>query len=345
MAIIKKLYEYTYAHTNRVTIDLTLAENPLGPAPKVMQAIANAANKVNEYPREGQRLIELLAKYHKIDVDNIMLGAGANQLIEDVFKVYALNAGIVMPSATFPEAIGSITTLGGYAKTVPLKGDFSLDLEGLLSGIEPGIALIHLCNPNNPTGIWHKPDELLALADRATVPLFVSEVGTDFIGDSLINYDLHPNIIVVRSFSKSYGLAGLRIGYVVAAKERIVYLKKRLRSYSVNSLAIAAAIAALEDQEYLHSSIEFILKEKAYLMDRMSILGFEIVPSQGQTFIAKVPKRFSNASDFCDIIAQSGIAVINCSLYEGLEQYIRVSPQKHEVNEKYISILARILRD
>lgn len=342
MTIIQKLFNYTYAHTDRTAIDLTFSENPLGASPKAIQAIIQTAHNIHAYPSHEQDLVDLLAAHHKIDSNNIILGAGANQLIDDALKTYALNKGIVVPSATFPESIASITTLGGFAKTVPLKPNFNLNLEDMLSAIDSEIALIHLCNPNNPTGIWHKPAELLTLADRSSVPLLISEVGADFVGESLMNYRLHPNIIIIRSFSKSYGLAGLRIAYVVSTKEKISYLRQRLRSFGVNSLAISAAIAALQDQEHLHLSISFILKEKAYLMKAMSTLGFEVIPSQGQTFIAKIPEHFQSASDFCHRVARYGISVVDCSLYPGLELYIRISPQMHEINEQFISTLAKL---
>jgi len=344
MAIIKKLYEHTYACTNRSVIDLTLSENPLGPSPKAIVAITKALSGINNYP-SGEELIKALAAHHNISGTNIIVGAGANQLLEDILKIYALNQGIIVPSVTFPESVACITTLGGYAKTVPLKADFTLDLKALFTALEPDIALIHICNPNNPTGIWHNSRELISLADNLTVPLLISEVSADFIGDSILNHAIHENIIVVRSFSKAYGLAGLRVGYIVASEERINYMKRRLGSYRANSLGIAGAIAALRDSEHLNSSVNYLLQEKLYLMDSLKALGFEVITSQGQTFIAKVPKYFSNATTFCQTIAKHNMAVVNCSLYEGLEQYIRIAPQKHHINKQFILTLTKIIRD
>ncbi|WCR56958.1 pyridoxal phosphate-dependent aminotransferase [Rickettsia asembonensis] len=274
-----------------------------------------------------------------------MVGAGANQLLEDVLKIYALNQGIIVLSVTFPESVACITTLGGYAKTISLKTDFTLDLKALLTGLEPDIALIHICNPNNPTGIWHSPRELISLADDLTVPLVVSEASADFIGNTILNHAIHKNIILVRSFSKAYGLAGLRMGYIVASEERINYMKRRLGSYRANSFGIAGAIAALQDSEHLNSSVNYLLQEKLYLMDSLKALGFEVIPSHSQTFIAKIPKYFSDATTFCQTIAKYNMAVVNCSLYEGLEQYIRIAPQKHHINKQFILTLTKIIRD
>lgn len=342
MTDLKNSYSHTYATTQRAAVDLSLSENPLGPSPRATEAIINAAGLLHLYPDEEKRLITLLAQHHDITEDMILLGAGANQLLEDYLKVFALNKSIVVPSATFPESVACMATLNGSVKIAPLHHDLSLNLDVLRKTCTSDTALIHLCNPNNPTGIWTECSQLSELAKLSPVPVLVSEAGADFVGQTIINRSLHPNIIVVRSFSKSYGLAGLRVGYSVASPEKIAQMKSNLRSYRVSSLAIAAAIAALQDQEHLQKSKAYILREKTWLMNEMCALDFEIVPSQGQTFIAQVPKKFVNASQFCAIAKQHGMAVVNCSLYPGFDQYIRISPQKHVINKKFILILKKI---
>lgn len=342
MTTLKNSYSHTYATTQRAIIDLSLAENPLGPSPNAIQAIMSAAKKSHIYPNDEETLISLIAQHHKIAQDMILLGAGANQLLEEYLKVLALNKNIVVPSATFPESVACMSTLNGSVKRVPLCCDLSLNLKAMLQACTFDTALIHLCNPNNPTGIWTAYDQLLELADLSPVPLLISEAQADFVGKTIIREPLHPNIIVVRSFSKAYGLAGLRIGYSIASPKVIATMKSNLRSYRIGSLAIAAAIAALKDQEYLEQSIVYILQEKAWLMREMSALGFKIVPSQGQTFIAQVPNKFDSADHFCSIAKEYGMAVVNCSLYPGLDQYIRISPQQHAVNKEFILILKKI---
>ncbi len=342
MITLKNSYSHTYATTQRATIDLSLSENPLGPSPKAIEAIKDAAGKSHLYPDEEKTLIALIAQHHNIAEETILLGAGANQLLEDFLKVFAIGKNVVVPSATFPESIACMTTLQGYVKTVSLHDNFSLNLDGLLKAFTPDTGLIHLCNPNNPTGIWTESNQLLQLAELSSVPILVSEAGADFVGQTLIERSLHSNIMVVRSFSKAYGLAGLRIGYGIASAEMIATMKSNLRSYRVSSLAIAAAIAAMQDQEHLRKSIAYILQEKAWLMREMSALDFKIVPSQGQTFIAQVPKKFRSANYFCAIAKQYDMAVVNCSLYPGLDQYIRISPQKHIINKKFVLILKKI---
>lgn len=342
MTHLENSYSYTYATDQRAAVDLSLSENPLGPSPKATDSIIKAAEILHLYPDKEKTLITLLAQHHDIADDMILLGAGANQLLEDYLKVFALNKSIVVPSATFPESVACMATLNGSVKVVPLHCDLSLDLYALRETCTSDTAFIHLCNPNNPTGIWTECGQLSELAKVSPVPLLISEASADFVGQTMINRSLHPNIIVVRSFSKAYGLAGLRIGYSIASPEKIAQMKSKLRSYRVSSLAIVAAIAALQDQEYLQKSIAYILQEKAWLMNEMRALDFKIIPSRGQTFIAQVPKEFGNADHFCNIAKQYDMAVVNCSLYAGLDQYIRVSPQKHIINKKFILILKKI---
>lgn len=326
----------TYAIQERAGIDLTLSENPLGPSPEAVQAILRAAHKTHLYPHEEKALIAQIAAHHNISEETILLGAGANQLLEDYLKIYALGKTIVVPAATFPESVGCMAWLQGEVKRVPLNPDFTLNLEGLCQ--VGNAALLHLCNPNNPTGIWC--DQIAELA--LSIPLLISEAGADFTGKTLISRDMPPNLIVVRSFSKAYGLAGLRIGYSVAAPEITKAMQCLLRSYRVTSLAIAAASAALSDQAHLRKSIAYILQEKNWLMEEMARLHFEVIPSQGQNFIAQVPPRFQNAHHFCAAARQRGIAVVNCALYAGMERYIRISPQKKEINQKFIKTIGEI---
>jgi histidinol-phosphate aminotransferase len=344
MTTLKNSYSHTYATMQRAIIDLSLSENPLGPSPHAIKAIINDAGKSHIYPNDEKTLIALIAQYHNIAEDMILLGAGANQLLEEYLKVFALNKNIVVPSATFPESVACMSTLNGSVKTVPLCSNLSLNLNEMLKACTSDTGFIHLCNPNNPTGIWTECIQLLELAELSPVPLLISEAGADFVGKTIINRSLHPNIIVVRSFSKAYGIAGLRIGYSVASPGVIATMKSNLRAYRVSSLAIVAAIASIQDQEHLQQSIAYILQEKAWLMREMSALDFKIVSSQGQTFIAQVPNKFDSADHFCTLAKEYGMAVVNCSLYPGLDQYIRISPQKHVINKKFILTLKTIQR-
>lgn len=343
MTHLQHSYSQTYATLERLAIDLTLSENPLGPSPKVLEAIVYAAKKIHLYPQEEDNLICLIAKHHNIAKESILLGAGANQILEDYLKVLALGKELVVPAATFPESVACMTTLQGYVKRVSLDSNLNLDLNGLLYACNSNTGCIHICNPNNPTGIWIESERLLKLAKNAFVPLLISEAGADFVRKTMIQSHLPSNIIIVRSFSKAYGLASLRIGYSIASPELIALMKKNLRSYRVSSIAIAAAIAALHDQNHLHRCITYLLQEKTWLMRELHSLGFKVVPSQGQNFIAKVPDQFGTADYFCAVIKHYGAAVMNCSLYPGLHEYIRVSPQKHKINKKFILILKQIM--
>lgn len=332
----------TYARTKRAAIDLSLSENPLGPSPKALKAIKNALRNAHIYPEGEEKLVALIAQRHGIPEESVLLGAGANELLEDYLKVFALGKNIVVPAATFPESVACMDALQGSVTRVPLEANLGLNLEALLDACRRDTSLIHLCNPNNPTGIWTEENALLKLAECSPVPLLISEAGADFVGKTMIARDMPKNCIIVRSLSKAYGLAGLRVGYSVAAPEIIAKMKSNVRSYRVNALALAAAIAAIEDQEHLEKSIAYCMRQKKWLMRAMRDLGFLAVPSEGQNFVAKVPESFSDAAHFCKAAKRVGIAVVDCSLYPGMSDYIRISPQKMGVNKKFILILKTI---
>lgn len=333
----------TYAIAKRAKIDVTLSENPLGASQGVIRAIRRAATASHQYPVDEKQLIARIAGHHGISEECILLGAGANGLLEDYLQVLALGKNIVAPTATFPESVTRMDILQGTVSEVPLNPDLSINLTGLLEACSLKTSLIHLCNPNNPTGMWSATEEIIRLAEQSPVPVLVSEAGADWIGRTAIQQKMPENLIVVKSFSKAYGLAGLRIGYSVARPHVITRMKSSLRSYRVSSLAIAAAIAALEDPEHLQRSVAYNDREKAWLMKAMSRLGFDVVASQGQHFMAKVPKQFRDADHFCAMAREHGIAVVNCSLYSGLHHYIRVSPQKHKTNQMLILHLKNLL--
>lgn len=338
------MYNHTYATAERVVIDLRLSESPLGPSPHVVHAIIRAAEKSHFYPHEEKELIECIAQYHHIDPSTILLGAGANQLLEEYLKIFALGKSIVVPAATFPESVACMATLRGSVKRVALCDNFSIDLETLLHACTLDTGFIHLCNPNNPTGIWTSIKDLVRLAECSPVPILISEAGADFVGRTMVHPSLHSNLIIVRSFSKAYGLAGLRIGYSISSPQIVKTMKSHLQSYRMSSVSIVAAMAALQDQDHLQKTIAYALQEKAWLMREMGALDFTVVSSDGQSFIAKVPEAFVNAGHFCAVAERHGVGVVNCALYPGFEQYIRVCPQRHEVNEQFVLVLKTIIK-
>lgn len=329
----------TYAVKKRMQIDLSLSGNPFGPSPNAVEAIKEHSHLSHFYPMEEELLIRLIAKHHHLPEDSILLGGGANELLEDYLKVLALRKHLVVSTATFPESVSCMKILEGEVDEISLNDDLSLNLEKMLKAVQPHTAFIHLCNPNNPTGIWTDSACLMELADHSPVPLLISEAGADFVGKTLLNHPLHPNMIVVRSFSKAYGLAGLRIGYSVAHPEIIAVMQSRLRSYRISSIAMIAAIAAIQDQNHLQKSIDSIMNEKRWLIDEIEALNFKVVPSQGQNFIARVPNKYGDAKRFCKIAKHYGVSLVDCSLYRGLEHYVRITPQRRDINNKFINIL------
>lgn len=338
-------YLNTYGIKEKNAIDMTLSENPLGCSRKVHFALKKYLNKLHQYPGDLElQLRQKLASKFDIPEEMVHVGDAANGLLEDVIKIFGQGKNIVCPMASFPEPIYAVSSFGGTCTLIPLDTNFSINLDALANNIKENTALIYLCNPNNPTGIYINSEKILDFAAKIKCKLLVSEASVEFVqGKTLINKEIPKNLIIVRSFSKAYGLAGLRSGYLIAAPEIIYELKCNTRSYKLSGAAAVASMAALEDDKFLQKSLTYIEKEKTYLINEMLRLGFVVLPSDAQNFIAKLPEKFINATEFTNAAKLRGIAVVDCTRY-GLERYIRVSPQQHKINKKYINALNQIIR-
>ncbi|MEN9653955.1 MAG: hypothetical protein RL235_67, partial [Chlamydiota bacterium] len=264
-------------------------------------------------------------------------------LLESFLKLYLIEKKrVVIPTGNFPESVSAVHSLGGVVDGILLEANTqAIDLDAMLQACCPTTtACVHLCNPNNPTGLWINLEQLLEFTTQvAPIPVCVSEANADFIGQTLISSSMPSNLVVVRSFSKAHGLAGLRVGYAVAAPEVIRRFKENTRNFRVSTLSQVAALAALDDVEHLRESVSYMLREKQRLMESMADFGFGVVASEGHTFIAKVPPCWGSADSLCSKLAQEKVAVVNCSIYPGLSEYIRIAPQSVETNDQFIAVM------
>lgn len=205
--------------------------------------------------------------------------------------------------------------------------------------IIPGIGLIYLCNPNNPTSILLNHQQILKLLPTYVV---ISEANAEFTEGTNIAKDMSEKLIVIRSFSKAYGIAGLRVGYMVSHPQTIKYIKERISRFRVSSIALKAALAAISDQEHLERSVQYIKQEKNILMHGMRKCGFNVIDSDANTFIASHFKEEIYAKDLIQIFKSYGILVVSCAIYPGLERFIRIAPNTNSINNKFLQIIKEI---
>ncbi len=328
-------------------IKLASNENPLGPSPEAIQAIKRFALRVNLYPDgEGYYLKKALSEKLGVREDNIILGNGSDEIVSLIVRI-ALRKGEEVITGDPSFLMYKIDTELNQGKVVPVPlKNFRLDLDGMKKAISSRTRLIFIANPNNPTGTIVKskqveqflrdlPPQILVIFDEAYCE-YVEDVDyprtIDFVRE-------RRNVIVLRTFSKIYGLAGLRIGYGVAKREIIDILNRARPPFNVNSLAQVAALASLKDENQVKRSRKLIKEEKRFLYPRLRELGLSFVPTQANFILIKVGKR---AKDIEEGLLKRGIIVRGMEGYN-LPQYIRVTIGTREQNEEFIKNFRTIL--
>ncbi|HTL79359.1 MAG TPA: histidinol-phosphate transaminase [Candidatus Babeliales bacterium] len=269
-------------------VRLSANENPYGPSPKSFQAITDSFSLACRYPDEHNNvLIDKLAKLNGVNHDQILLGDGSGEILKLCAETFTgpQNGKLVAADPTFEAILNNASANGAEVVKVPLTSSFQHDLPKMLSSAKAG--LIYICNPNNPTAsitpktelrefIATTPQQTMILLDEAYFHYADSPDYESVIG--LVKD--HPNLIVSRTFSKIYGMAGLRCGYCVAQKETIDRLRKNQMWDSVNCMALAAAIASLDDLDHVPNGQRLNREAKTFVTAELDKLGYQQIPSQ-----------------------------------------------------------------
>src|SRR6266571_5259141 len=269
-------------------VRLSANENPYGPSPKAFQAITDSFGLACRYPDEhNNMLIDKLAKLNGVNHDEILLGDGSGEILKLCAETFTgpQNGKLVAADPTFEAILQQASTNGAEVVKIPLTSTFAHDVPKMLSAAKAG--LIYVCNPNNPTASITPKDELrdfIAKSPPETM-LLVDEAYFHFADSP--NYESviplvkdHPNLIVARTFSKIYGMAGLRCGYCVAQKQTM----ERMRPYqmwdSVNIMALAAASASLDDPDQVSNGQRLNSEAKMFVISELATAGYKTIPSQ-----------------------------------------------------------------
>ena len=343
----KPLEELEREYGVKDAIKLASNENPLGPSPMALEAIRRSAEKLHRYPNSGSYdLCRHLAKRLNLKCENIVLGNGSDDLIAMLAKVL-LQPGdetvLPEPSFLFYEIV--IKSSGAIAVGVPLKTG-ETDLNGMLERISSKTRLIFLNNPHNPTGTLI-PKQALNPFIEALPPhivLVIDEAYIEFVRDrncpNSIDYLNSGKIVVgLRTFSKAYGLAGLRIGYGLMPVFLAELLHRVRQPFNVNSLAQAAAIAALEDQDFLKKTLQLVCDELEFLYRALDGLGLNYGRSEANFLLIQVGK---NADKIFEDLLRQGVIVRSMSSY-GYPDCIRVNVGLRHENIRLLEALEKIL--
>ena len=332
-------------------VKLASNENPLGMPESAKKAMAQAAEDLGRYPdSNGFELKNALAKKLNVSVEWITLGNGSNDILELTARAVAQEGDEVVFSkhafAVYPLATQAV---GGKAIEVPATSEYGHDLSAMLKAITAKTRLVFVANPNNPTGTFLTAAEIAAFLEKVPshVVVVIDEAYNEFLTpeqqyDAIAWVRQYPNVIVSRSFSKAYGLAGLRIGYGIA-QNNITDLLNRIRQpFNVNSLAQAAAIAALADVEFLKKCYELNRAGYLQLTRAFDQMGLKYLPSSGNFVLVKVGDT-PNAGAVVNLeLLKAGVIVRPVGNY-GLPEWLRISIGLPQENDAFIAALKKIL--
>lgn len=327
-------------------IKLASNENPLGPSPRALAAMKHVLNNIHLYP-DGNAfyLKRKLAEKLKLDPSHLILGNGSNEIIE--FVGHALlqpGAEVVMSQYCF--AIYPIVTrlFGATPVIVPAK-DYGHDLGAMLRAVTERTRVVFVANPNNPTGTLSSPGEILTIADQLPkqVLLVLDEAYIDFLDDPL---DLLPairsreraNLLLMRTFSKIFGLAGLRLGYGIGHRELIAGLEKVRQPFNINSIAQAGALAALDDQEHLERTRANNAAGLRFFESACRDLKLEFVNSAANFILVRV----GDGGRIFDQLQKLGVIVRPMAGYN-LPEWVRISIGTPAENQRCLEALRKVL--
>lgn len=328
-------------------VKLASNENPLGPSPKAMEAARRALGEANWYPDGGsKRLREVLAERGSVRPEEVFVGLGSSEIIDLASRVL-LRPGLdgITSEGSFTLFAIAIRAAGANLVQTRLK-NYGFDLDAIAAAVNPRTRVIYIANPNNPTGTAFGAEEFAAFLKK--VPGDVLVVLDEAYREYAERADLpeptklfrqYNNILTLRTFSKVYGLAGLRIGYGIGHPTLVAEMNKLRTPFNVTSVGQAAALAALDDTEHVRRSVEINRAERRRLFEALTALHLKAVPSETNFLFIPVGPH---AKTLCDELLQEGV-IVRPMGWMGFPEAIRVSVGSAEQNTKLLGALSKVV--
>ncbi|WP_438499272.1 pyridoxal phosphate-dependent aminotransferase [Alteromonas australica] len=325
---------------------LNANENPFGPSPAALKAISEAAAQGGAYYAypAAMTLLDMIAERHGITRKNISMSAGSSPILSYA-AIAASKKGRILGPDLFWDTTSKAPEKQGAPEIVriPNTADLSIDLDAMYAAIDDSISMVHICNPNNPTGKILDPDKLRAFCIKASKKtlVLVDEAYNEIIDDPP-KHSMIPlvkaghNVIVARTFSKIYGLAGLRVGYLIASEENTAWINNYgMAGYTLNQTGLAAAIASYNDDAFITFSKEKIVEAKGLVMDALKANGLSALPSSTNFIFVDLGK--GDADLFQAAMAEK--AVLIRGTYRSYTNWSRVSMGKIPDVKRYIDAI------
>ncbi|MDO4535200.1 MAG: histidinol-phosphate transaminase [Clostridium perfringens] len=328
-------------------VNMASNENPLGCSKNVKEALKNALENANRYPDSASfYLKDEIAKFWGIKNSQIFCGTGSDSLVKIICDtILEKDHESIVYDLTFPRYETCIKLRGAKPIRVALK-NFKVDLNDLIVAITDKTKIIWLCNPNNPTGTIFKAKELEDFLEKVpqNVYVVIDEAYGEFVNDrdypnSINLMKKYKNIIILKTFSKAYGLASLRVGYGIADERLVDFIDRVINPFDVNAFAQVAAIEAIKDREFLKEVKEFIISQRQFMINELKKIGIDSVESHSNFILAHVG---NNEGKIASYLLENGYLVREGSKL-GIPKYLRISIGKENDNKNVIRLIKDIL--
>ena len=323
-------------------VKISSNEMPSPPGPAVLEAIARELETINRYPGlTAAPLREALARRFGVEAEQVCVGTGSSAiLVAALSAVCQPGSQVVFPWRSFESYPIAVPAAGGEAVPVPLRPDATHDLDAMVAAIVPETVAVIVCSPNNPTGpaltfeeiasfVASVPDDVMIIVDEAYID-FATKPG---VRTAVPLIETHPNLVVMRTFSKAHALAGARVGYAIGDPEVVGAIQALLVPFGVSSLALAAALASLEDPQSVERAVAEIVAERERIVPALRALGYDIPDTQSNFYLLR-----GSVYGLVEACARAGLIV------RPFREGVRVSVGSREHNDLFVSVAADFAR-
>ncbi len=335
--ISKRNFLDDYAKYQAQEIDMTLSGKYLYRYPKFRIDY----QKLSNYPAHHitKQLEETIKERQTRKEREVVIGTGANGIIQNLVKIIFQEGGnLVTPYLTFNQPEYAVTAMGGYTKRVYMQEDMQINPQKIIDSVDNETKMIYLCNPNNPTGMIMKPEELIEIARNVTAYVVVDESGIEFFSkDTLAFCEIPDNMIIIRSFSKAYGIANLRVGYMICSKELKKKYEQNITINEVSGISCEYARRLLLSKHY-QKNVELIIKEREKIEKNLRKSGMEFFESKSNLLFTK-----EITEELLEKIVRSGISVM--PVRDQREKlHLRIAVQDKKTNQKFLEKWKEIVK-
>ena len=332
-------------------VKMNLNENFAMPNEVIEKLLLDACRSIDVRaypPPRGSLAIKAISEFLGLSTSEVSVANGADEIMDLLMKVFVRRGSkVIVAEPTFPMYTFFTELYGGSKVTVMLKKDFSLDVDAVLKKADKDTRLLFVCSPNNPTGNQFRESDIKRLLDEFKGVVVVDEAYADFAAGSVINWVRdYDNLAVLRSFSKAFGLAGLRLGYIVSSKPVVKYIQRVVGPFNVNSVTQQTIALALQTWSYFKEKINFVVNEREWLMKNLKqIDGVKPYHSEANFILFKVTKDNLTSATLTERMKNRNVLIKDRGHLPLLENCIRVTVGTRNMNESFVSALKSSLEE